>query len=212
MAKSSITAWSGEGELGLFRDASGVWLHFFGPVESEVARVWPMKAALRGKFVNVTIGARSVPEVQNADGSGVTADGIGRNRGRVLLPKLAKGKYELAVTQGPRTVRYALEVKESEWSTRALGRVDGLRLPVERWRILGDQKLVLARCFAAADVCAAAYDAQLISEAKVEDGGWLDAPSINDGCVLREPEGGFPPLPQGSVLTFVPIAERVDMR
>jgi hypothetical protein len=205
-----ITAWSGEGELGLSRDGSGVWLHFNGPLESDVGREWPMKAVARGKFVNVTIATHSVPQVRSDDGTGITLPALGRNRGRVLLPRLAAGKYELAITQGARTARYALEVKDTEWTTRALGRVEGLRLPTERWRIVGDQKLVLARCSGSPDVCEAAFGAQLISDAKLEDGGWLDAPWIPDGCVVREPPGGFPELPKDSVLTLVPIGPRVD--
>ena len=202
-----VTQWSSVGDLSFSLQLGPdgereLWLHYTGPVESDVGRVWPMSAKLASKQVAVVIGKQSVP----ADDGGATLPAEGVNRGAVKLPTLRVGKYELAIRKGQMIARYALEVKEGQLKVRALQNVAGLLIAAEVWRELPpEQKLVVARCSGDERACETAFSSQLIADARLEDGGWLNAPWIPDGCVLREPEGGLPPMPDGSVLSFTPI-------
>ncbi|MBL8913376.1 MAG: hypothetical protein JNM17_21945 [Archangium sp.] len=213
-----VTHFSGVGELAFSTNVNedGVrelWLHYTGPLEGDVGRVWPMSAKVASKQLAIVIGKHSVPSDQqpgllaDTDPGRATLPAGGVNHGAVKLPPLRPGKYELAIRKGQMLARYALEVRErGELRVRALQSVTGLLIAAEVWReVPEEQKLIVARCTGDAEACKTAYDSQLIADARLEDGGWLNTPIAPDGCVLREPEGGFPALPPESMLTFFPV-------
>lgn len=202
-----VTRFSGAGDLAFSSWVNDegereLWLHYTGPLEGDVGRYWPMSAKVASKQVAIVIGKQSVP----SDPGGATLPAGGANHGEVKLPPLRPGKYELVIRKSALQARYALEVKEHELRVRVLWSAPGLVIPAEVWReVPADQKLIVARCTGGADACQTAYDSQLIADARLEDGGWLNIPWAPDGCVLREPEGGFPALPPESMLTFYPV-------
>jgi hypothetical protein len=204
-----ITPWSGSGDLAFSSTTSAegtreLHLHYVGPMESEVGRVWPMATRRLGRTIEVSIARHSVPVTE----SGATLPTIGRNRGSVKLPTMAPGNYELVIRHGAgQHSRHSLEVSAEGLRVRTLHAAPGLQIAAERWRAVGPhQRLVIARCSGSDAACARAYDAQLISDSRLEEGAWLDAPWAPDACVLREPEGGFPPLPDDSMLTLQPLS------
>lgn len=201
-----ITASNGPGDLTLSirkSDEGEVehWLHFTGPQESETGRTWPIGAKLAGKFLTVTIGKKSVPSAAG----GETLPAEGTNSGSVKLPKLKVGKYELFVRQHNLATRYALEVKEGEWSLRSLQNTRGLWLAAMQWRQVGTASLATVQCSGTEAACEAAFAADLIQSARLEDGGWLDARWPAGVCVVRVPPAGFPALPEGSILAVTPL-------
>jgi hypothetical protein len=150
----------------------------------------------------VTIAKKSVP----ASPGGQTLPAERTNSGSVKLPKLRFGKYELFVRQNNLATRYALEVKEREWSLRSLQNTRGLWPAAMQWREVGDAPLATVECATNEQAaCEAAFAADLIESAKLDDGGWLDARWTAGVCIVRMPAGGFPALPDGSILTVTPL-------
>jgi len=128
------------------------------------------------------------------------------NSGSVKLPKLRFGKCELFVRQNNLATRCALEVKEREWSLRSLQNTRGLWLAAMQWREMGDAPLATVECATNEQAaCEAAFAADLIESAKLDDGGWLDARWPVGVCIVRIPAAGFPALPDGSILTVTPL-------
>jgi len=105
---------TGAGHTLSFSKKEGLFvLHDMGPMESDIGRVFAMKARRTGKVVTVavTVAERSVP----ASGpNGPTFRAFGSNSGAVSLPTLATGRYELS--------RFSLEVTD-ELRVTPIGKV-----------------------------------------------------------------------------------------